>query len=70
MWKDTVTGSTLGGKLYTIEKSGVLYETNLDSGKWKQLGKADFAKTAFSIAADKNIYTIEADGNLYEVYLK
>ena len=46
-WNNTIALTILGGRLYTIEKSGLLYRTDLTNGKWVQLGKADFANTQF-----------------------
>lgn len=66
-WADTKHAVVLGGKLYTIETSGALYVTELPSGKWTQLGKAEFANTKFFFAGTTNLFTIEADGSLYRV---
>jgi sugar lactone lactonase YvrE len=66
-WKDTLAGTILNGRLYTVESSGALYVTNLRTGKWKQLGQAEFADTTFLFAAGGKLYTIEKDGSLYRV---
>ena len=66
-WNDTIALTTLGGRLYTIEKSGALYRTDLTNGRWAQLGKAEFANTAFLFADNQSLYTIEYDGSLYRV---
>ena len=66
-WDNTIALTTLNGYLYTIEKSGALYRTDLTNGKWVQLGKTDFANTAFLFAGTQNLYTIETDGSLYRV---
>lgn len=66
-WSGTIALTTLGGSLYTIEKSGALYRTDLSSGRWVQLGKADFGNTAFMFADEQSLYTIETDGSMYRV---
>ena len=66
-WGNTIALTTLGGSLYTIEKSGALYRTDLNTGKWVQLGKAEFGNTRFLFADTQNLYTIETDGSLYRV---
>lgn len=66
-WSNTIALTTLGGSLYTIEKSGALYRTDLNTGKWVQLGKAEFGNTRFLFADTKNLYTIETDGSLFRV---
>src|SRR5882762_98237 len=55
-WNNTIALTTLGGRLYTIEKSGALYRTDLTNGKWVQLGKSDFANTRFLFADNQNLY--------------
>ncbi len=66
-WGNTIAVTTLGGRLYSIEKSGALYQTDLATGKWVQIGKPEFARTAFLFADDRNLYTIDFDGTLYRV---
>ena len=66
-WSDTIAAVTLNNRLYTVDTSGALYETNLSSGDYKQLGESDFKNTAFLVAANNKLYSIEADGNLYEI---
>lgn len=66
-WKGTVAGTVLDGRLYTVEASGALYVTNLGSGQWQQLGKAEFGDTKFMFAAGEKLYTIENNGTLYRV---
>jgi hypothetical protein len=57
----------LNGKLYTVETNGALWVTDLGSGGWTQVGKAEFADTRVMFAAGGNLYTIEVDGNLFRV---
>ncbi len=66
-WKDTIAGTVLNDRLYTVEKTGYLYVTDLSNGTWKQLGKQEFDKTTAMYAAGGNLYTIETDGSLYRV---
>lgn len=66
-WKDTVAAATSNNRLYTIEKSGALYVTDLSNGRWSQIGKPEFANTRFLFSVGPNLYTIETDGSLYRV---
>lgn len=63
-WDNTEHAVVLNGKLYTIETGGALYVTELPSGIWRQLGKADFANTSFLFATSASLVTIEKDGSM------
>jgi hypothetical protein len=65
-WRNTLSGTTLDGRLYTVEATGVLYETNLATGVWRQVGKSEFGGTRHIFSANGFLYTIEA-GNLYKI---
>lgn len=66
-WKDTIGVATLDSRLYTIEINGALYATDLSSGRWLQIGKAEFADTQFLFADGPSLYTIETNGALYRI---
>jgi hypothetical protein len=66
-WLGTLAGVVSGGRLYTIEASGALYVTDLSKGTWRQVGKPDFANTAFLVDLGTRLATIEKDGSLYLV---
>lgn len=66
-WTNTMAVTTLGGSLYSIEKSGALYRTDLNTGRWVGVGHSEFAKTRFLFADNRSLYTIETDGSLYSV---
>jgi hypothetical protein len=66
-WKDTIALTTYNDRLYSVEKNGALYETDLSNGKWRQLGKPDFVNTRHIFAVNESLYTIEADGTFYRV---
>ncbi len=66
-WRDTIAGATLNNRLYTVEKSGTLYVTDLSTGRWSQVGKAEFGNTRMMFAVGPSLYTIETDGSLYQV---
>ena len=66
-WKDTIAAVSLNSRLYSIEKSGALYVTDLPGGRWRQIGKTEFGNTRFMFAAGPSLYTIETDGSLYQV---
>ncbi len=66
-WDNTIAAVVMNDRLYTVEKGGALYETNVSSGKWVQIGKQDFANTKFLFAGGQSLLTIESDGSLYRV---
>lgn len=66
-WSNTIAAVVLNDQLYTIEKSGALYAVNLTSGKWAQIGKAEFGNTRLFFAGTNELVTIESDGSLYRV---
>jgi hypothetical protein len=66
-WKGTTAGAIFGGKLYSTERNGGLYVTDLKTGKWQAIGKAEFAETRFMVSVGPNLYTIETSGTLYRV---
>jgi hypothetical protein len=65
-WKNTIGGTTLDGRIYTVERGGALYETNPATGAWRQIGKAEFGKTQFMFGADGSLYSLE-NGDLYRI---
>ncbi|MDA3852457.1 MAG: hypothetical protein PF447_14480 [Spirochaetaceae bacterium] len=65
-WVLTIAGATLNGSLYTAESSGYLYETNLQTGQWREISSG-YASTTFMFAWDNWLYTMETDGSLYKV---
>lgn len=67
VWKNTIAGIFIGGRLFTIESSGALYGTNPVSGAWVQIGKAEFANTRSVFRANETLFTLETDGSLYRV---
>lgn len=66
-WKNTIAAVVMDGSLYTVEKDGRLYITDLNSGTWRPLGKPEFGKTRFLFAGGKNLLSIEQDGSLYRI---
>jgi hypothetical protein len=69
-WKETKVGTIFEGRLFTIEKKGTLFATEVESGKYVAVGKPIFANTAFLFAGEDSLYTITRDGNLYRVHPK
>jgi hypothetical protein len=66
-WKDTTAGTLFKGRLYTVEKSGALYVTDLRTGEWKKLGKTEFAGTNYLVAGKDRLFSIDQAGNLYAI---
>ena len=65
-WQGTIAAAVAAGRLYTIERSGGLYCTDLASGAWEQL-EDEFAGTELLMGDGNRLYTIEGSGNLYAV---
>ena len=66
-WGNTIALAVIDNNLYTVEKSGALYRTDLSSGKWVQVGKPEFENTRMMFASSSTLFTIEKDGSLYRV---
>lgn len=66
-WKNTIAGVGMGDKIYTVESGGNLYETDSSTGRWRQLGGAEYSNTQFVFDGSGFIMTIEANGNLYKI---
>ena len=66
-WKNTLAGVFLKDRLYTVETNGILWRTNVETGVWTAVGRAEFANTRFMFAAGGCLYTIETNGCLYRV---
>jgi hypothetical protein len=74
-YKETIAG--IGGAsneavdvLYTVEKSGRLFDSYPPLFGKIQLGKAEFSATKFIFYSGNKVYTIENSGSLYEVSTK
>jgi hypothetical protein len=70
-WKDTIAGTSLEGKIYTVESTGRLYVTDPATGEWQPIGKPEFANVTSLFAAgkgeDARLYALEKDGSLYRI---
>lgn len=66
-WIGAMAGTILNGKLYTTEKSGALYATDLSTGNWSQIGNPDFGHTIRLWAANGKLYSHDVSGSLYEI---
>jgi PQQ-like domain len=66
-WSTTIAAVVLNNRLYTVERSGALYGTDLSTGKWVKIGKPEFGKTKFLFAGGQSLLTIETDGSLYRI---
>jgi hypothetical protein len=66
-WERTIATAMLKGRLYTVETTGWLYETNLTTGRYRSVGKPEFGRTKFLLALGDALYSIEQDGSLYAI---
>jgi hypothetical protein len=68
-WRSTKTGAILNNKIYTVEASGIFYETSLPDGTKKQLDDTQFKKARQLFTEEGKLYMISIEGNLFEVEL-
>src|SRR5207237_6239794 len=68
--KKPVAGAVVNGRLYTTETGGAFYETDLDTGAWKQVGSGDFSNAAFLFGAGARLCGVNKQGGLFNVNLK
>jgi hypothetical protein len=66
-WKAARAGAVLGGRLYTAEDGGALWEANLTTGARKRVARGGFETTESVVAAGDRLCTIDGDGSLYRV---
>lgn len=66
-WSGTLAVAAIGGRLYSANKDGSLYLSQLSTGQWVAAGKSVFGNTAFMFENAGRLYTIDADGSLYMV---
>ena len=64
---NTKTGAGAGDKIYTLEGTGVIWETDGETGHYQKVGKETFLDTRLMTAGNDHIYTVEPTGNLYEI---
>src|SRR5689334_9628882 len=55
------------GALYTIDNSGVIYKTDLDSGSHTRIGKATYKKVKSFFGLNSKLYIIDTDGSMTEI---
>jgi sugar lactone lactonase YvrE len=69
LFANTLIGVGMGKNIFTVERDGNLYASNLKSNKWRQVGSG--YNTQFLVAdtsdASGNLFAIERDGTLYRV---
>jgi len=55
------------GALYTIDNSGVIYKTDLDSGSHTRIGKATYKKVKAFFGLNSKLYVVDTDGSMTEI---
>lgn len=63
-WKNARAGAIFQDRLFTAEKDGFLWVSDLDTGERARVGKPDFAATTFMFAGQDSLYTIESNGEV------
>ncbi len=66
-WRGTRAVAVMAGRLYTINRGGGLYASQLTSGTWVEMGKPVFGNTIHMFESGYKLYTIDDDGSLYVV---
>jgi hypothetical protein len=55
------------GALYSIDNSGVIFKTDLDSGGQSRIGKATYTKVKSFFGLNSKLYVVENDGSMTEI---
>ncbi|HKS29850.1 MAG TPA: hypothetical protein VJS44_18650 [Pyrinomonadaceae bacterium] len=66
-WSGTLAVAAIGGRLYSANKDGSLYLSQLSTGQWVATGKSVFGNTAFMFENANRLYSIDSDGSLYMI---
>lgn len=66
-WTNVISATILNDKMYTVEKNGAIYETDLVSTFRTQIGKREFEKGKFIFAANNMLYVIDYEGTMFKV---
>ncbi|UPT67828.1 MAG: PQQ-like beta-propeller repeat protein [Sphingobacteriales bacterium JAD_PAG50586_3] len=66
-WSNVVSATILNDKMYTGEKNGAIYETDLVSTLRTPIGKNAFDKGKFIFAANNMLYVINYEGTMFKV---
>lgn len=66
-WKALISAVVLGDAIFSVERDGKMYRTDLRSLSWRIVGNPGWAKTKWMFSAQGKIYTIERVGALYAV---
>ena len=66
-WKNSIKAVAGGGKIYSVERNGGLFETSEFTGNWNKIGKSEFGNTKFLFYAAGSLYSIEQSGSLFRI---
>lgn len=66
-WKNTVAGVVVKNHLYTVDKAGALYRTDLPGGKRQRVGKSSFARVRILMASGQSLFALLGDNSLYRI---
>lgn len=66
-YKDSIAAATADGKLFTIERDGRFYVTNLADMGYTSLKAADYASTNYMMATAGKVVSVEKDGSAFNV---
>ena len=66
-WGNVISATTLNDKMYSVEKNGRIYETDLTTTLRTPIGKQDFDKAKFIFSANNMLYVIDYEGTMFKV---
>jgi hypothetical protein len=66
-WSGVISATVLNDKMYSVEKSGSLIETDLVTTARTPIGKKEFTNSKFILAANNLLYVIDFEGTMFKV---
>jgi len=66
-YANTKTGAGMNDKIYTLETTGVIWETDPETGAFSKIIDHSFLDTRLMFAGNQKLYAILPTGNLYEI---
>jgi len=65
---NTILGIGMNDKVYTLENTGVIWETDCITGEYAKIIDHSFLDTSLLFAGNNKLYAILPTGNLYEIH--
>jgi len=66
-YANTKIGAGMNDKIYTLETTGIIWETDGQTGEYSKVIGDTFLDTQLMFAGNNKLYVIMPTGNLYEI---